>query len=44
MFGLCFADCWYEIPGVPGLKLSGDLRLRGRRGLRKLRYDADGRP
>ena len=44
MFGQGFADCWYEIPGVPGLELSGDLRLRGHRGLRKLRYDADGRP
>jgi hypothetical protein len=44
LFGQGFADCWYEIPGVPGLELSGDLRLRGRRGLRRFRYDDDRRP
>ena len=44
MFGGGFEDRWYEVPGVPGLELSGDLRFRGRRGLRKLRHDGDGRP
>jgi hypothetical protein len=44
MFGEGFEDCWHEIPEVPGLKLSGDLRFRGHRGLRKLRYDCNGRP
>jgi hypothetical protein len=44
MFGGGFEDHWYEVPGVPGLELSGDLRFRGRRGLRKLRHDGDGRP
>jgi hypothetical protein len=44
MFGQGFADCWYDIPGVPGLEPEGDLRLHRRRGLHKLRYDADGRP
>jgi hypothetical protein len=44
MFGAGFEDCWYEIPGVRGLELSGDLRFRGPRGLRKLRYDCNGRP
>jgi hypothetical protein len=44
MFGSAFADCWYEIPGLPGLELSGDLRFRGPRGIRRLRHDAKGRP
>ena len=44
MFGEGFEDCWYKVPGVPGLELSGDLRFRGPRGLRKLRHDCNGRP
>ena len=44
MFGRGFEDCWYEIPGVPSLELSGDLSFRGPRGLRKLRHDCNGRP
>jgi hypothetical protein len=44
MFGPEFANCWYAIPGVPGLKLSGDLRFRGPQGIRKLRHDAEWRP
>ena len=44
MFGEGFENCWYEIPGVLGLELSGDLRFRGPRGLRKLRHDCNGRP
>ena len=44
MFGEGFEDCWYEVPGVPGLELSGDLSFRGPRGLRKLRHDYNGRP
>jgi len=39
-----FGDCWHEIPGVSGLELSGDLRFRGPRVLRKLRHDCNGRP
>ena len=44
MFGPAFKDCWYQIPGVYSLELSGDLRFRGPRGLRKLRYSRNGRP
>jgi hypothetical protein len=44
MFGQGFEDCWYEVPGAAGLKLSGDLRFRGRHGIRKLRVDCNGRP
>jgi HNH endonuclease len=44
MFGKGFKDCWYEIPGAPGLKLSGDLRFRGPQGLRKIQHDCNGRP
>ncbi len=44
MFGKGFEDCWYEIPGAPGLKLSGDLRFRGFQGLRRIQYDCNGRP
>jgi hypothetical protein len=44
VFGSDHGDKWYAIPGVPGLELSGDLRLRGPGGLRKLRRDANGRP
>ena len=44
MFGVGFEDCWYKVPGVPGLELSGDLRFRGPRGLRQARHDRDGRP
>jgi hypothetical protein len=43
MFGEEFGDCWHEIPGVSGLGLSGDLRFRGPRVLRKLRHDCNGR-
>jgi HNH endonuclease len=39
-----FGECWYEIPGVRELELSGDLRFRGPRGFRKLRHDCHGRP
>jgi len=44
MFGEGFEDCWYDVPGVPGLALSGDLSFRGPQGLRKTRYDCNGRP
>ena len=44
MFGKAFDDCWYKVPGAPGLELSGDLRFRGPQGLRKLRVDCNGRP
>ena len=44
VFGPRFRDCWYAIPGAPGLELSGDLRFRGPKGLRKLRHDRNGRP
>jgi HNH endonuclease len=44
MFGEGFENCWYEIPGVAGLELSGDLRFRGPQVLRKLRHDYNGRP
>ena len=44
MFGEEFGDCWHVIPGVSGLELSGDLRFRGPRVLRKLRHDCNGRP
>ena len=44
MFGRGFEDCWYKVPGVPSLELSGDLSFRGPRGLRKLRHDCNGRP
>ncbi len=44
MVGVGFEDCWYEVPGVPGLELSGDLRFRGPRGLRQSRHDRNGRP
>lgn len=44
MFGVGVKDCWYAIPGVLGLELSGDLRFRGPRGLRQARYDHNGRP
>src|SRR4051812_37731272 len=38
---------WYENSGSQsdrGLELSGDLRFRGPKGLRKLRHDHNGRP
>ena len=44
MFGKGFENCWYGILRVPGLELSGDLRFRGPRVLRKLRHDCNGRP
>ena len=44
MFGRAFEHCWYKIPGVLCLELSGDLRFRGPRGLRQARYDCNGRP
>ncbi len=44
MFGPAFKDCWYEVPGAPGLELSGDLRFRGPLVLRKIRHDCEGRP
>jgi HNH endonuclease len=44
MFGAGFEECWYTISRVPGLELSGDLRFRGPRGLRKVRHDRNGRP
>ena len=44
MFGEGFEDSWYEVPGVPGLELSGNLRFRGPLGLRKLHHDCNGRP
>ena len=44
MFGIGFEDCWYKVPGVLSLELSGDLRFRGPRGLRQARYDCNGRP
>ncbi len=44
MFGVGFDDCWYEVPGILGLELSGDLRFRGPRGLRQTRHDSNGRP
>jgi hypothetical protein len=40
MFGEEFENCWYEIPGIPRLELSGDLSFRGP----QLRRDYDGRP
>ena len=44
MFGPSFADCWYSIPGVPVLELSGDLRFRSPNVVRKQQYDVKGRP
>ena len=44
MFGKGFENCWYGIPRVPDLELSGDLRFQGPWGLRKLRHDSNGRP
>ncbi len=44
MFGVGFADCWYKVPAVLSLELSGDLRFRGPRGVRQARYDCNGRP
>jgi HNH endonuclease len=44
MFGVGFEDCWYKVPAVLSLELSGDLRFRGPRGLRQVRYDRNGRP
>ena len=44
MFGKEFQDRWYKVPGVPGLELSGDLRFRGPKRVRKTRHDAKGRP
>jgi hypothetical protein len=44
MFGAGFEECWYEVAGVRGLELSGDLRFRGPRGLRKLRHASTKRP
>ena len=44
MFGAGFEECWYAVPGAPGLELSGDLRFRGPFGLRKMRFDFNGRP
>ena len=28
MFGEGFENCWYKVPGVPSLELSGDLSFR----------------
>ena len=44
MFGEGFENCWYNVPGAPGLELSGDLRFRGPQGLRKIQHDCNGRP
>jgi hypothetical protein len=44
MFGEKFQDCWYEVPGARGLELSGNFRFRGPGGLRKMRFDCNGRP
>ena len=44
MFGEGFENCWYKVPGVPSLELSGDLNFRGPQWLRKLRIDCNGRP
>ena len=44
MFGPSFADCWYAIPGVPVLQLSGDLTFRSPKCVRKQQYDVKGRP
>lgn len=44
MFGPSFRGCWYPVPGVPGLELSGDLRFRGPGGVRRMRLDRNGRP
>ena len=44
MFGEGFENCWYKVPGVPSLELSGDLSFRGPQRLRKLRIDCNGRP
>jgi HNH endonuclease len=44
MFGQEFEDCWYVIPGISGLELSGDLRFRGPQGIRKVRHASNGRP
>lgn len=44
MFGPGFDRCWYSVPGVPGLELSGDLRFRGPGGVRRMRHDRNGRP
>ena len=32
MFGEGFENCWYKIPGVPSLELSGDLSFGVLRG------------
>ena len=39
MFGPGFEGCWYAVPGVPGLGLSGDLRFRGPGGVRRVASD-----
>jgi hypothetical protein len=44
MFGEGFENCWYKVPGVLGLEMSGDLRFRGPKRVRKTRHDAKGRP
>jgi HNH endonuclease len=44
LFGPAFKNCWYAVPGVRDVELSGDLRFRGPRGLRKLRHDCNDRP
>ena len=44
MLGPGFETCWYAVPGVPGLELSGDLRFRGPGGVRQTRHDRNGRP
>lgn len=44
MFGVAFEDCWYKVPKVLSLELSGDLRFRGPLGVRQARYDCNGRP
>lgn len=44
MFRPAFAHSWYPVPGVNGLKLSGDLRFRGPGGIREMRHDSHGRP
>src|SRR5271157_5102200 len=43
-FGKGFENCWYKVPGVPSLELSGDLSFRGPQRLCKLRIDCNGRP
>jgi hypothetical protein len=44
MFGPGIEGCWYEVLGVAGLELSGDLRFQGPGGMRRTRHDRKGRP